>query len=198
MLTRKMLKGMSLTDEQIDTIIEAHTETVNALKDERDKLKDDASNLADVSKELENVKKELEAVKSGDWEKKYNSLKSEYDGYKTDVETKALKAKKADAYKKLLKDAGVSEKRFDSILKVTPLDDVKLDKDGNIEDADKYTKNITDEWADFIVTKQQKGADTPTPPVNAGGDAVNTSRAAQRAAKYYSEHYGNAITKKED
>lgn len=196
-LTRKMLKGMSLTDEQIDTIVEAHTETVNALKDERDKLKDDASNLADVSKELETVKKELEAVKSGDWEKKYNLLKSEYDGYKTDVETKAIKAKKADAYRKQLKDAGVSEKYFDSIIKVTPLDDIKLDKDGNIEDVEKYTKDITTTWADFIVTKQQKGADTPTPPDNAGGGSGGSGRAAQRVAQYMADHYGNAI-KKED
>ena len=31
-LTRKLLKGMGLTDEQVDTIIEAHVETVDSLK----------------------------------------------------------------------------------------------------------------------------------------------------------------------
>lgn len=31
-LTRKLLKGMGLTDEQVDTIIEAHTDTVDGLK----------------------------------------------------------------------------------------------------------------------------------------------------------------------
>ena len=30
-ITRKLLKGMGLTDEQVDTIIEAHTETVDGL-----------------------------------------------------------------------------------------------------------------------------------------------------------------------
>ena len=32
-LTRKLLKGMGLTDEQVDTIIEAHTDTVDGLKE---------------------------------------------------------------------------------------------------------------------------------------------------------------------
>ena len=31
-LTRKLLKGMGLTEEQVDTIIEAHSETVEGLK----------------------------------------------------------------------------------------------------------------------------------------------------------------------
>lgn len=31
-LTRKLLKGMGLTEEQMDTIIEAHTDTVDGLK----------------------------------------------------------------------------------------------------------------------------------------------------------------------
>ena len=31
-LTRKLLKGMGLTEEQVDTIIEAHTETTDGLK----------------------------------------------------------------------------------------------------------------------------------------------------------------------
>lgn len=35
-LTRKSLKAMGLTDEQVDGVIEAHTETVEALKNQHD------------------------------------------------------------------------------------------------------------------------------------------------------------------
>ena len=38
-LTRKMLKAMGIEDEKIDQIIEAHTETVDALKEQRDGYK---------------------------------------------------------------------------------------------------------------------------------------------------------------
>ena len=58
-LTRKMLKAMGIEDEKIDTIIEAHTETVDALKKERDGYKESADKLADVQKELDGLKADL-------------------------------------------------------------------------------------------------------------------------------------------
>ena len=44
-LTRPMLKGMNLTDEQVSAIIEAHMETVDALKEQRDNYKKAAEKL---------------------------------------------------------------------------------------------------------------------------------------------------------
>ena len=44
-LTRKLLKGMGLTEEQVETIIDAHTETVDGIKKERDTYKADALKL---------------------------------------------------------------------------------------------------------------------------------------------------------
>ena len=41
-ITRKLLKGMGLTEEQQDTIIEAHTDTVNGLKADVERYKADA------------------------------------------------------------------------------------------------------------------------------------------------------------
>lgn len=192
-LTRKMLAAMDIPAEKIDEIITAHTETVNAIKEERDSLKADAESLKDVEKNLAKANEELEKFKTGDWENKYNTLKNEYDTFKTDTETKAVKTAKENAYKKLLLDAGVSDKRIASILKVSDVDAIKIDKDGNIEDSDKLTESVKTEWADFIVTKQEQGAKTPKPETNECGDGVKQpSRAAQMAAQYAKEHYGNS------
>lgn len=163
-ITRKMLKGMSLTDEQIDTIIEAHAETVDALKDERDKLKADAEKLASVQKELDSIK-----GANGDFEQKYNDLKKEYDKYKSDQEAIAEKTAKETAYREMLKSVGISDKRIASVMRVTNLSDIKLDKDGKLKDHDKIVESVKSEWADFIDTKVDKGADTKTPPDNGGG-----------------------------
>ncbi len=57
-LTRKGLKAMGLTDEQVDGVIEAHTETVEALKNQRESYKADADKLAEVQAELETLKKD--------------------------------------------------------------------------------------------------------------------------------------------
>ena len=55
-LTRKLLKGMALTDEQVDTIIEAHTETTDGLKNQLSQYKADAEKLPGVQKELDDLK----------------------------------------------------------------------------------------------------------------------------------------------
>ena len=133
---------------------------------------------------------------AGDWEKKYSDLKSEYDTYKTDVEAKATKVAKESAYRKLLIKAGISEKRIDSIVKVSDINGITLDKDGNIKDADKLEEGVKTEWADFIQTTQIKGADVSNPPSNTGGEEKKPSRASQMVAQYRNEHYGNPI--KED
>lgn len=158
-ITRKMLKGMSLTEEQIDTIIEAHTETVEALKEERDKYKADADKLPTVMNELETLKSD-----GGGYEQKYNDLKKEFDSYKSEQTAIAEKTAKETAYKEMLKNAGVSEKRIASIMRVTNLSDIKLDKDGKLKDYDKLVDSVKSEWSDFIETKTEKGADTKNPP----------------------------------
>ena len=192
-LTRKMLAAMDIPAEKIDEIINAHTETVNAIKEERDALKADAEKLSGVEKQLEKANEQLEKYKADDWETKYNTVKGEYDTYKKDTETKAVKTAKETAYKKLLTEAGISDKRIETIMKVSgaTIEGLELDKDGKIKDADKLTESAKTEWADFIVTEGKKGADVPDPPANDGEGGKQPSRAAQLAAQYRNEHYGN-------
>ena len=189
-LSRKMLAAMDIPAEKIDEIISAHLETVNAIKEERESFKAEAEKVSALEKQLETAKKELEEFKSGDWENKYKTVNGEYTKYKADVEAKAVKSAKEAAYKQLLLDAGISDKRIASVLKVSDIDGVELDKDGKIKDADKITENVKSEWADFIVTKQEKGADVSNPPANNGGEIKQPNKAAEMAAKYYAEHYG--------
>lgn len=190
-LTRKMLSAMDIPAEKIDEIISAHTDTVSAVKEERDNFKADADRLKAVEDDLKKANEELAEFKSGDWESKYNSLKSEYDDFKSATQKKETKAKKTEAYRNLLKEAGISEKRIASVLKVSDVDSVELDKEGKIKDADSRLESVKKEWADFIPTKQERGADVSNPPANTGGDVKKPSRAAELAAQYRNEHYGS-------
>lgn len=165
-LTRSFLKGMGFTDEQVDAIVEAHTETINALKEQRDNYKTDAEKLPKVQKELDALK----AAGSGEdeWKEKYEAEHSAFEKFKGEQAAAKDKADKTAAYKALLKEVGVSENRIDSIIKVTNLDDLKL-KDGVFTKADELKEAAKTEWKDFIVSSQKKGASTQTPPGNAGG-----------------------------
>lgn len=167
-LTRKMLKAMGIDEEKIDQIIDAHTETVDALKSERDSYKSDAEKLPEVQKKLDEMKTAAEKDGKDPFKVKYEAIKEEFTKFKNDITAKETKAKKEEAYKALLKDAGVSEKRIDAILKVTDLDKEALTEDGKFENASELKKSIKTEWADFIVTSGKQGADTPNPPAGGG------------------------------
>lgn len=169
-LTRKMLKAMGIEDEKIDQIIEAHSDTVDALKQERDGYKADAEKLPGVQKQLDDLKKEQEEKDGKNpWKVKYDALKEEYDGYKSGVVEKETKNAKEKALRSLLKSIGVSEKRIDAVIRVTDLDSAKLDKDGKFEGEDELTKKLKDEWADFITTEGTKTPPPENPPKNNGG-----------------------------
>lgn len=168
-LTRRMLKAMGIEDEKIDQIIDAHTETVDALKDERDTYKAGAEKLPGVQKELDDLKKD-----GGDWQKKYEKEHTDFEAYKNEQTAKEAKATKEAAFRTLLKEAGIPEKRLDVIMKVTNLDEIELDKDGKIKDADKHTQTVKTEYSDFIVTTHERGADVATPPANNGGHTGKT------------------------
>ena len=171
-LTRKFLTALGIDADKIDEIISAHAETVDALKEQRDQFKADAEALPGVKKELDDLKK---STADGDgFKEKYDSLKAEYDNYKQEQETKEARAKKETAYKALLREAGVSEKRIDAVLKVSDVDGVELDDSGKVKDASKLTESIKEEWSDFIVTEEAKGADTSTPPEQNGGATFKT------------------------
>lgn len=169
-LTRKFLSALGIEADKVDEIINAHTETVDALKHERDSYKADAEKLPEVQKELNSIKEQA-AKNDGKnpFEVKYNAIKEEFENYKKEQTAKETKVKKADAYKALLKEAGVSEKRIEAVLRVSDIDGLKLDKDGAVEGKDALLESIKKDWSDFIVTQGTQGARTPNPPANGGG-----------------------------
>ena len=164
-LTRKALKAMGLTEEQVDSIIEAHTETVDGLKEQLKTYKTDAEKLPTVQKELDDLKK----GDGEDWKGKYDAEKAAHDKTKSDYKAKETAAKVKSAYRAMLKEAGVADKYLDTVIKATDMSGMKLDKDGKLEGADDLAKSAKTEWADFIQTTTTKGASVATPPGNTGG-----------------------------
>lgn len=184
-LTRKMLKAMELDEDKISQIIDAYQSTIHEIANERDELKAEvdkykaeAERLASIEKEL--VEAQAEIKNAEEISKKLQTLQDEYDQYKANVNANAVKSAKEKAYTALLKEAGVSEKRFESIIKISDLSKIELDENGKIKDSKNVIENIKTEWADFIVTTGQKGANTSTPPANTGGNAFDELSLAEK------------------
>lgn len=187
-LTRAMLKGMGLTDEQISAVIEEHTSITSALKEQIKEYKEEAEKLPDIQKELENLKKD---VADNDWKGKFDKEHEDFEKYKSDVTAKETLNKTKAAYKKLLAECKVGDKHIDSILRVTDFKDMKLKEDGTLDGADALKEKINADWSGFISTEGTKGADVQTPPGSKEGNGNgSTGRAAQLAAKFHDNLYG--------
>ena len=163
-LTRKMLKAMGIEDEKIEQIIDAHTEATDALKKDRDSYKADADKLSTVQRELD----ELKAKGDDGWKEKHDKLKGEFDQYKTDVQAKETHSKKVEAYRTILKDAGLSEKGIEKAIKYAEWDKIELEADGKLKGASDHIKAVKEEWAEYVTTTTTTGAKTSNPPANNG------------------------------
>lgn len=167
-LTRKFLKALGIEEEKIDEIITAHSETVDALKEQRDQYEEDAKKLSDVQKELKTLKDAAKNNDGDEWKAKYDKVKKDFDKYKADIQNKETQAAKESALRELAKDF-LSESGVAKVIKYADWDSYELDEKGKLIDAKKHIKEIKEEWADYVLKEDTKGADTKTPPTGAGG-----------------------------
>ena len=156
-LTRKLLKGMGLTEEQIDSVIDAHTETVDGLKEQIKTYKADADTLKDVQKELDDLKN------GKDWKAEYDKLDKSFKDYKAEVAGKETLEAKQAAYRKLLTAENIPVKFHDRIIKMTDFDAVEMDGDA-IKDEAQQRGNIKTEWGEYVSTTETKGDKPDNPP----------------------------------
>lgn len=176
-LTRKSLAAMGIESEKIDEIITLHSETVEALKEQRDNYKAEAEKVTDIQSELDDTKKELDKLekaqaKDEPYKQKYDDLKKQFEDYKADITAKDTKAKVTEAYKAVLKDAKIADKYINVILKATDLSEFKLADDGSLEGADELKTNAAKEWEEFVEKTTVKGKETEKPPANNGGNTM--------------------------
>ena len=162
--TRKMLKAFGIEDNIVEQIMDAHVEVVDGLKTERDTYKADSEKLSGVQKKLDDLMKT-----GGDWQKKYEDEHKDFEAYKNAQTAKETKSAKEKAYRELLKEAGISEKRIDTILKVTDLNSIELDDKGAVKDADSHKETVKTEYAEFVEDVSVRGAHVASPPAR-GGD----------------------------
>ena len=164
-LTRKMLKAMGIEEEKIEQIIEAHSETVDALKKDRDTYKEDASKLKDVQKELDDLK----AKGDDGWKEKHDKVKKEYEEYKSEVTAKESKAIKEKAVRAFYEENGITGKNLEIAIRGSRAEIDGLEMDGDkIKDTASLKALVDGDFSSLVATTTTKGAKTSNPPANGG------------------------------
>lgn len=183
-LTRKLLKGMGLTDEQVDTIIEAHTDTVDGLKADVSKYKADADKLPGVQKELDDLK----AAGDGGYKEKYEKEHSAFEAFKTDITAKESKAAKEKAVRAYFESKNITGANLDLAMRGCGKEMAALELDGEKIKDTKSLDALVDGTYKSLVSKQTVRVDTGAR-FNGGGKPMTkdeimqiTDRAERRAA----------------
>lgn len=184
--TRKFLKSLGLNEDQVEAVIDAHTEVTDAQKATIAELTEKANKVDELQKKVDEV------ANGEDWQKKYNDKDKELKDYKASVESKERETAVKAAYRDLLVGEHVGERQLDAILGVTNFKEMKLDKDGKLENADSLKEAIKQKWSGFITTEQIKGANVQTPPGNPAPGGAN-SRAAELAKRFHEQRYGAPV-----
>lgn len=166
-LTRKLLKGMGLTDEQVDTIIEAHTDTVDGLKTQISTYKADAEKLPGVQKELDDLKKDSS---SSDYKAKYEKEKKDFQDYKNGVAEKESAAAKEKAARAYFESKGIPGESMGLVIRGAKAEISGLELDGEkIKDSSALDALLNGDYKGLVGKTVKTGTETQTPPNTSGG-----------------------------
>ncbi len=191
-LTQSMLKAMGIDDEdKRKQILDEHTSVLTEIRGERDRYKEEAAKVEGLERRL----REAEEADEGDkWRAKYEEERKAFAEYRDGVESERARAEVAGAYREqVLAEAGIDPKRMDSVMRVTDLDGVELE-DGRVKGAEELVRRARDEWSDFVVRRQTKGASVPSPDGGDGGGPGPSDIAKQVIRERQQRLYGNKVT----
>lgn len=159
-LERKTLRAI-LEDETTDTSGKLK-KILDVLHEETDTLQ---NQLDEKDAAIAKAEKERDAANSC----KQTAEKALTD-YKTQQTAKESRAAKESKFREQLKAAGVLEKYFDRIVRLSgeDIDKMELDSKGKVKNADKLAESLKTDWSDYVGSTSTKGAQVDNPPANTG------------------------------
>lgn len=192
-LTRNFLKALGLNEEQINSIVEAHTETISGIKDELKTAKVKADKFDEVEKELNDLKAEKAGTE--DFKSKYEKEHTEFENYKSEVSAKETKAAKEKAVKAYFESKGITGKNLAIAMRgcKSELDGIELDGE-KIKDKTALDELVKGDFAGLVATTKIKGATTAKPPANTGGSTFEKMTLADKM-KFANEHPNDEAVK---
>lgn len=164
-LTRALLKAFNLTDEQISTIIEAHTDTIKGLQDSLKTAEEQAANYTTVKKELDELKK----ANAEDYKTKYETEKKAFEDYKNEISVKEAKVAKEAAVKAYFESKGISGKNLNAAMRGASKEIAEIEvENGKIKNKTVLDDLLKGDFEVFVTKESVTGATTANPPANTG------------------------------
>ena len=188
--TRKEIReiiGESCTEEMENRLMAMHLGVVDPMKDDIARYKADAEKLGEVQSELDALKEKGD----GGYKDKYEKEHKAFEDYKSDILAKETGAAKEKAVRAYFEGKNIRGNNLEIAFRGSRDEIAGIELDGEkIKDTSKLDALVSGTFADLASTQTVVGAKPVNPPANNGGQEKKPSRAAQLAAEYRRNLYG--------
>lgn len=163
---KKILSMNGVEADKIDTLVESikselHTEFVP--KTQYNKKVNQIDTLQEKLNDLE-----AKAETPNEYKQKYDELNSEFELYKTNIETEKVNKSKLSLLKTKLKNDGIEkENLIDLLCKGIDLDSIEVEND-DIKGWEELSKTYKENYSDFYTSTEITGGKEPTTPPTGG------------------------------
>ena len=185
---RASLKALGLNDDQIDAVIELHTEVTDGLKEKVKELQEKADKFDEAQTKINQLEKDA---------KKYEEEHSAFEAFKKSVTEKETAAAKTKAGESYLESKGIKGGNLKIAMMAAKDAISSLELDGEkIKDTKALDDLVESTLKGLIVSESTKGADPINPP--AGGGSVLKSRAEIYAKDEKGRYKMDAIQRQQE
>lgn len=166
MSVKDLLLEAGLSEEQVSSITKqigkefVTKEQYNKISGNKSEVE---SKINDLEAQLAN--KDQELTKLQGLKDNYDSLTTEYNNYKNEVETRESNQLKVGKLRTQLKNDGFNEKMIPLLEKEFDLSKLEIEDD-SIKGWEELSKGVKTQYGDFISQVTTTGAEPSTPPVN--------------------------------
>lgn len=194
-LSRNFLKALELTEEQVNSIVEAHTETISGLKDELKTEREKANRLAAVEKELNDLK----TANAGkpNYEELYNADHTALENLRSEIAAKEARTAKEAAIGAFFEKNNIvgKQKKIAMMAIKGDIDGYEVDESGKLKDTSKLDALIKEDFAGLVSTTRTEGAGIAEPPANIGKtektkEEIMEIKDTQKRQKAWAEYLG--------
>lgn len=194
-LSRSYLKALGLTEEQVNSIVEAHTETISGLKDELKTEREKANRLGEVEKELNDLK----TANAGkpNYEELYNADHTALENLRSEIAAKEARTAKEAAIGAFFEKNNIvgKQKKIAMMAIKGDIDGYEVDQDGKLKDTKPLETLIKEDFAGLVSTTRTEGAGIAEPPANIGKtektkEEIMEIKDTQKRQKAWAEYLG--------
>ena len=154
-LSRTDLKLIGLNDDQIESVIAAHSETVSALKQKYSELEAKYNSAKESADQLPGVQKELDELKKSDFKSKYEAEQSAHNALKESVSREKARTAKEKAVRAYYEGKNIKGNNLTIAMRGTDLDQLQLDDSGNLADTAALDVLVDGDFKPLVTTARR-------------------------------------------